>query len=245
MTADTVSATASAGLRGRLGAGSATASFCSGCGPTCTTGFSGATRPAGLSGTTGAAGTAGLSNTTCAARTTWLSDTTGASRPAGSAGFSNTTNATRAARTPGLSNTASTTCAARTAWSSGGSTLLVSGGLISVWRVAAMLRVVLPVLVRAVDIVLLVVVVYVLVIDVHVHVPVVPAAVLAPTSTPRSTGDVSRISDRRIRIRRSTVNSRGVIRRYVNRVGISGLNHDRLLTAVDRLRLNFLLRACL
>src|SRR6188472_3560040 len=146
MTADTVSATASAGLRGRLGAGSATASFCSGCGPTCTTGFSGATRPAGLSGTT------------CAARTTWLSDTTGASRPAGSAGFSNTTNTTRAARTNGLSDTASTTCAARTAGSSGGSTVLVSGGLISVWRITAMLRVVLPVLVRAVDIVLLVIV---------------------------------------------------------------------------------------
>src|SRR6476661_6634058 len=230
MTADTVSATASAGLRGRLGAGSATASFCSGCGPTCTTGFSGATRPAGLSGTTCAAGTAGLSNTTCAAR---------------------------AARTTGLSDTARTTCAARTAWSSGGSTVLVCGGLISVWRVAAMLRVVLPVLVCAVDVVLLVVVVYVLVVDVHVHVPVVPAAVVAPTATPgraegesrsecqRRTGDVSRISDRRIRIRRSTVNSRGVIRRYVNRVGISGLNHNRLLTAVDRLRLNFLLRACL
>src|SRR6478609_1159158 len=209
MTADTVSATASAGLRGRLGAGSATASFCPGCGPTCT------------------------------------------------AGFSNTTNATRAARTTGLANTASTTCAARTAGSSGGSTVLVSGCLISVWRISAMLRVVLPVLVRAVDIVLLVVVVYVLVVDVHVHVPVVPAAVVAPTSTPRRaegesrsecqrrTGDVSRISDRRIRIRRSTVNSRGVIRRYVNRVGISGLNHDRLLTAVDRLGFNFLLRACL
>src|SRR6478672_8418241 len=212
MIANTVSPTAaSAGLRGRL-ACSATASFCSGCGPTCTTGFSGATCPAGLSGTTCAAGTAGLSNTACTTRA---------------------------------------------AGSSGGSTVLVSGGLISVWRVAAMLRVVLPVLVRAVDVILLVVVVYVLVVDVHVHVPVVPAAVVAPTSTPRraegesrsecqgGTGDVSRISDRRIRIRRSTVNSRGVIRRYVNRVGISGLNHDRLLTAVDRLRLNFLLRACL
>src|SRR4029077_6261878 len=169
----------------------------------------------------------------------------------------NTTNTTRAARTTGLSDTASTTCAARTAGSSGGSTVLVSGCLISVWRVAAMLRVVLPVLVCAVDVVLLVVVVYVLVVDVHVHVPVVPAAVVAPTATPgraegesrsecqRRTGDVSRISDRGVRIRRSTVNSRGVIRRYVNRVGISGLNHDRLLTAVDRLGFNFLLRACL
>jgi hypothetical protein len=48
-----------------------------------------------------------------------------------------------------------------------------------------MLRVVLPVFVRGVNIVLLVVVVYVLVVDVHVHVTVVPAAVVAPASAPR------------------------------------------------------------
>jgi hypothetical protein len=48
-----------------------------------------------------------------------------------------------------------------------------------------MLRVVLPVLVRAANIILLVVVVYVLVVDVDVHVTVVPSAVVTPTSAPR------------------------------------------------------------
>jgi hypothetical protein len=48
-----------------------------------------------------------------------------------------------------------------------------------------MLRVVLPVFVRGVNIVLLVVIVYVLVVDVDVHVTVVPAAVVAPSSAPR------------------------------------------------------------
>jgi hypothetical protein len=47
-----------------------------------------------------------------------------------------------------------------------------------------MLRIVLPVFVRGVNIILLVVIVYVLVVDVDVHVPVVPAAVVAPTSAP-------------------------------------------------------------
>jgi hypothetical protein len=50
-----------------------------------------------------------------------------------------------------------------------------------------MLRIVLPVFVRGVNIILLVVVVYVLVIDVDVHVPVVPAAVVAPASAPSGT----------------------------------------------------------
>jgi hypothetical protein len=57
--------------------------------------------------------------------------------------------------------------------------------LVPVWRVPAMLRVVLPVFVRGVNIVLLVVIVYVLVVDVDVHVTVVPAAVVAPSSAPR------------------------------------------------------------
>jgi hypothetical protein len=48
-----------------------------------------------------------------------------------------------------------------------------------------MLRVVLPVFVRGVNIVLLVVIVYVLVVDVDVHVTVVPSAVVTPTSAPR------------------------------------------------------------
>src|SRR6476659_7178713 len=150
MTADTVSATASR-LRRRLSAGpaagtfpcSASASLCSGSGPTCT---------ARLSGPTGAAGATGLPDTTCA---------------------------TGSARTARLSGTASATIATRC------STVLISGLLVPVWRVPAMLRIVLPVFVRVVNIVLLVVVVYVLVVDVDVHVTVVPAAVVAPASPPR------------------------------------------------------------
>ena len=187
--------------------------------------------------------TTGLSSTTRttgSARTTGFSGTT---RSARTAGFSGTTDTTGAARTAGFSDAAYTTCAAGTAGFSGttstagaprGSAIFVSRCLIPVRRVAAMLRIVLPVPVRAVDVVLLVVVVYVLVVDVNVHVPVVPTAVVAPTSAPgraegysrsesqRRTGDISRISDRRIRIGRSTVNGRGVIRRHINRLGSAG-----------------------
>jgi hypothetical protein len=55
-----------------------------------------------------------------------------------------------------------------------------------------MLRVVLPVLVRAINIILLVVVVYVLVVDVDVDVTVVPSAVVTPTSAPRGAEGESR-----------------------------------------------------
>ena len=121
-----------------------------------------------------------------------------------------------------------------------------------------MLRVVLPLSSLLVEVrlivIVLVVIVYVLVVNVDVDVAVTPATTPAPAPTSPGGTDRNpgaerqqsisrRIVHRRIRIgRRRTIDHGRVVRRDVNDLRISLLNHDHVL-AFDRLAFHFLLLA--
>jgi hypothetical protein len=59
-------------------------------------------------------------------------------------------------------------------------TKTIRGVSIAIWRASAMLRIMLPVVIPALDIVLLVVVIYVFVVVVDVYISVTPATTVAP-----------------------------------------------------------------
>jgi hypothetical protein len=115
------------------------------------------------------------------------------------------------------------------------------------------LRIVLPVLIPALDIVLLVVVIYVFVVVVDVDIAVTPATSVTPTpispggtdrnsSAERQQSISRRVVHRWIGIGRRTIYHRGIIRRDVNDLRVGLLNHDHVL-AFDRFTFHFLLLA--
>ena len=118
-----------------------------------------------------------------------------------------------------------------------------------------MLCVVLPVVaLAAIDVVGLVVVIYVLVVPVNINVAVTPAAAPTPTPAPSRSerepctpgqthsGVVTRIFIGIVRVLGFAINHDRIVRRDIDHLRISLLNHDHLLAALC-LGLDFLLGA--